>query len=419
MNRKKNVNTESLYQNRLPEEILKELTPEARRQYFLWDEIMKKEIQLYPELMLPVVREIFHREYPEGRSIILLSTEYTVSRVYEEGEKLLGAIRSDILMKIAGDLYHFECQIEKDGKMVFRMFEYDVNIALTHGKTVREEKGQDKKFTVSFPKSAVIYLGDGKSVPEYESCEMCFPDGTKHLYRVPVMRVQDYGLKEIEEKHLSLLIPFLPIRFRERIRKASMEKREDDVQGKKAGRKRDGEGTAGRESLRDDMVKFLSECLAVLKREEEKAAITEAIRKDIGEFLWKACSYLLEEDEELFIMIRVELEPAIRLSREIIEELQDSNKELQASNKKLQDSNKELQDSNKKLQDSNKKLQDSNKELHQKIEDSCRCLIEKSIKEGKDEKEIGAELMAVFALPGEKAMEKINCCQNKNTKCKE
>lgn len=153
------------------------------------------------------------------------------------------------------------------------------------------------------------------------------------------------------------------------------------------------------------MVKFLSECLAVLKREEEKAAITEAIRKDIGEFLWKACSYLLEEDEELFIMVRVELEPAIRLSREIIEELQDSNKELQESNKKLQDSNKELQD--------------SNKELHQKIEDSCRCLIEKSIKEGKGEKEIEAELMAVFALSREKAMEKINCCQNKNTKCKE
>ena len=160
------------------------------------------------------------------------------------------------------------------------------------------------------------------------------------------------------------------------------------------------------------MVKFLSECLAVLKREEEKAAITEAIRKDIGEFLWKACSYLLEEDEELFMMVRVELEPAIKLSREIIEELLDSNKKLQDSNKKLQDSNKELQDSN-------RKLQDSNKELHQKIEDSCRCLIEKSIKEGKDEKEIGAELMTVFALSGEKAMEKINCCQNKNTKCKE
>lgn len=348
---------------------------------------------------------IFHREYPEGRSIILLSTEYTVSRIYEEGEKLLGAIRSDILMKIAGDLYHFECQIEKDGKMVFRMFEYDVNIALTHGKTVQEEKGPEKRFMVSFPKSAVIYLGDGKSVPEYESCEICFPDGTKHLYRVPVMRVQDYGLKEIEEKHLTVLIPFLLIRFRERIKKASTEKREDTVQGKKAERKREGKGTADRENIRDDMAEFLSECLAVLEREEEKAAITEAIRKDIGEFLWKACSYLLEEDEELFIMVRVELEPAIRLSREIIEELQESNRELQDSNKELQDSNKELQD--------------NNKELHQKMEDSCRRLIEKSIKEGKDEKEIETELMVVFALPREKAMEKINCCHNRNTECKE
>lgn len=192
------------------------------------------------------------------------------------------------------------------------------------------------------------------------------------------MWVQDYGLEEIEEKHLTVLIPFLPIRFRERIRKVLAENGEKGSQGKKAEKKREGKGTADRESLRDDMAKFLSECLAVLKREEEKAAITEAIRKDIGEFLWKACSYLLEGDEELFMMVRVELEPAIKLSREIIEE-----------------------------------LQDSNKELHREMEDSYRRLIEKSIKEGKSEREIEADLMAVFALSRKKAMEKINCCQRK------
>ena len=34
--------TEYLYQESLPEEIVKELTPEVRRQYFLWDEVMKR-----------------------------------------------------------------------------------------------------------------------------------------------------------------------------------------------------------------------------------------------------------------------------------------------------------------------------------------------------------------------------------------
>lgn len=375
MGKRKNENLESLYQNRLPEEILRELTPEVRRQYFLWDEIMKKEIQLYPQLILPVVKELFHKEYPNGRNITLLSTEYTVSRVYEEGEKLFGAIRSDILMKIAGDLYHFECQIKKDGKMVFRMFEYDVNIALTHGKTVRER--EEEKFTVSFPKAAVLYLGNEKSVPEYEACEICSPDGTKHMYHVPVMRVQEYGLKEIEEKHLVILIPFLPIRFKERIDKVTEKDRKDSAPYKKAGR--EAERAADRKSIGDNMTEFLSECLTVLYREEEKAAITEIIRKDIAEFLWKACSYLLENDKELFMMVRVELEPAIKLSREIIQE-----------------------------------LQDSNKELHQGMEDSYRRLIEKSIKEGKSEEEIVDDLMTIFALPQKMAGEKIEHYKKEN-----
>lgn len=403
MSKRKKERPEAQYADRLPEKVLEELTPEVRMQYFLWDEIMKKEIQLYPHLMLPLVKEIFNKEYPDDRNITLLSTEYTVSRVYKAGKKLLGSIRSDILMKIAGDLYHFECQMKKDGKMVFRMFEYDVNIALTHGKTVLTEKGlqeegRQEKFMLSFPKSAVLYLGNEKSVREYEACEICFPDGTRHLYRVPVMRVQEYGLGEIEEKHLALLLPFLPIRFRERIRKAVGKDKEDTAPDIKA--EREEKRAAERKGIKDDMTKFLSECLAVLDREEENGTVTEIMRKDIAEFLWKACGYLLEGDEELLMLVRVELEPVIKLSREIIDELQESNKGLQGDIKKLQDSNRELRDSN-------RELQNSNKELFQGMEDSYRRLIEKSRSRGKSVEETEDELMAVFALSRETAKEKM------------
>ena len=160
MKKEEKDQTEYLYQKNLPEEIVKELTPEVRRQYFLWDEIMKREIELYPWLILPVVKEIFHREYPDNRGIVLLSTEYTVSRIHEKGEKLLHAIRSDLLLRIERDLYHFECQIEKSGEMVFRMLEYDIHIGLTHGKEIRKSKNGSREYAVSFPKSAVLYLGD-------------------------------------------------------------------------------------------------------------------------------------------------------------------------------------------------------------------------------------------------------------------
>lgn len=321
---------ESMFQDSLPKEIVKELTPEVRRQYFLWDEIMKREIELYPRLILPMVKEIFHREYPEDRKVVLLSTEYTVSRIHEKGEKLLHAIRSDLLMKIESDLYHFECQIEKVGKMVLRM-------------------------------------------PEYEICTLYFPDGTEHLYKVPVMRVQGYSPEEIEEKHLNILIPFLLIRFQEKIKKAS-EKNE-------------------KSSLKRDLTEFILKCTAVLNNEKERGVLSENIRKDVGEFLWKACGYLLEEDTELYREVSAEVEPAIKLSREIIGELEE---DIQ-----------KLQDSNQELQDSNQELQDSNRELHQELENGCRRLIAISQRDGKSKKETRALLMAVFALSEKEADEKM------------
>ena len=58
---------ETLFTDELPEEILKELTPEIRRQYFLWDEILKREVELYPWLTLPLIEENFHKKYQRSK----------------------------------------------------------------------------------------------------------------------------------------------------------------------------------------------------------------------------------------------------------------------------------------------------------------------------------------------------------------
>ena len=368
MKKEEKDRTEHLYRDDLPEEIVKKLTPEVRRQYFLWDEIMKREIELYPRLVLPMVKAIFQREYPGDENVVLLSTEYTVSRIHEKGEKLLHAIRSDLLLRIARDLYHFECQIEKDGKMVFRMLEYDIHIALTHGKEAREKNGSEQGAAVFFPKSAALYLGDEKNVLQYEACTMYFQDGTKHVYRIPVMRVQNYSLEEIEAGHLDILIPFLPIRFRKQIDNLLEREKKTKTTDRKT-----------REKIKRELSEFLSGCGDILAREKACGILSENAWKDIREFLWKACDHLLEKDSGLYEEVSAEVEPAIKLSREIIQELQEDIQELQGNNQ----------------------------ELRQELEKACRELISEAVKEGKSMEETVNMTMRIFSLTRDDAKARV------------
>lgn len=255
------------------------------------------------------------------------------------------------------------------------MLEYDVHIALTHGKAIKEKD-------IVFPKSTVLYLGNSRNVPKYETCTIHFQDGSRHVYRVPVINVQGYDLKEIEERHLNILLPFLLIRFREQIEKVAGES-EKDISLKEE----------MRDNLKKELAGFLSECGMILDREGSRGVLRENAQKDIREFFWKACEYLLEKDAKLYEEVSVEVEPAIKLSREIIEELREDIKGLQKGNRELQKDNGELQD--------------SNKEFHRKQENSCRNLIRRLRGEGKSMEEAEEALVEVFSLTKREAEEKV------------
>ncbi len=66
---------ETKYHHQIPGKVLEEMTPDMKRQYFLWDEMLKRQIELY----------------------------------------------------------HMECQMKPGGNIAVRMLEYDMNIALVHG----------------------------------------------------------------------------------------------------------------------------------------------------------------------------------------------------------------------------------------------------------------------------------------------
>ena len=289
------------YYGAIPDEILEEMTPEIIEQYYLWDEVAKKEVERYPWLLLPLIQEVFHKVYPENAEIRLIATEYVVRRIHNDSGSTLNSIFADIAVQIENrDIYHMECQMNKDKGMVLRMLEYDIHIGLAHG-TGNIEKAVyiENRRELVMPRSVILYLNDTDSMPEEETCLIRFADGTTHEYRVPVMNVQSYTTEMIEKKHLNMLIPFLPIRFRKYLNR------------KKNGKK---QPVAG--SIRKDLTEFIRECIMIIDREKENGMLTDTAGKEMIELLDITCGYLLKNEPELKKEVRGIMRPIVMTQME-------------------------------------------------------------------------------------------------------
>lgn len=376
--REGNQEEQLYFQNELPEEIVKELTPELLKQYYLWDEIAKREAQLHPRSLLPVLEEVFHKKFPKDVKMELLPTEYAVSRIHKNGEKILQSICSDLVIKVGKELYHLECQMKETGDMVLRMMEYDIHIALTHSNEAMEREN----FTLNMPKSVILYLGNSQCASDYEECTICFQDGGTYVYRVPVMRVQKYTTEMIGEKHLYMLIPFLPIRFRSAINSKSEETR------KKA---------------QNDLTELLRECIIILNHEKENGILTEVERNDITEFLSCACEHLYGGNAEVIKEVHNIMKPIVWLRREV----EQWNKELEKDIQDLQKTNTDLQKDKQNLEKTNTDLQKDKQDLQKQMENGVKHLIHKLQEEGASREKAISTLKEFFSLTTAEAEEKV------------
>lgn len=271
----------------------------------LWDEIMKKETFLMPEQLFPLIKEVHGKEYSRTASIRPLATEYSVERM---DTKEIASVRADITVLVEEkDIYHFECEMSKNGTMMIRMFEYDIHIAISYAK-----EGEDGNYQIHFPHSAVLYLQNNGTVPDSLVCPVIFQDGTIHEYRVPVIKVQSYSLDEIHKKHLCVLIPFLPLRFRKFLPHSD---------------KKIPKGT---------LTDFYQQIILILEQEVADGYLTENNRKAILSLLNKSMIRVFYKNESLLKEVIKLTEPILELEFEKIERLKKELEEArQASEKEL------------------------------------------------------------------------------------
>ena len=162
-----------------------------------YDDVHRTMLNDCPKLIIPVVNEMFHKRHNDKEKITVLNNEFFINK--QDGEQVERITDTHFL--IGTIRYHLECQSTADGTMMYRIFEYDSQIALQAG----EVSGD--KLTVKFPNTAILYLRHNRNTPDHMQIEICVP-GAACSYSVPVMKVQNYTIETIFEKKLFFLIPF-------------------------------------------------------------------------------------------------------------------------------------------------------------------------------------------------------------------
>ena len=190
---------------------LPDANDEATDHSTIFDDVFRTIAQKMPQLLIPLINEVFHTSYSDEEHFEQLRNEH-----YEK----YGTVITDSIIQIGNHIYHLECQSSKDKTMVIRMFEYDISIAIEHA-----SYENDEIWEIEFPQSCVLYIRNHRDLPDYHEAVVKFADGQKMRYRVPILQAKKYTVDRIFEKRLLILLPYHILRYEHFLKHNGMDTR--------------------------------------------------------------------------------------------------------------------------------------------------------------------------------------------------
>lgn len=171
-----------------------------------YDDVHKTLATDCKRLLIPLINEVFGTSYDENTDVSMQQQELMLQsgvgvkkRIMDSSIALTGKNKKECL-------YHIESETAKYGKgrIPWRLFEYDAQMARDGGEL------KDGILNITFPRSAVIFLrekpgGVSGLIMRIHSAE---DDGGVMDIPVRVLKIQEYSIEEIFDKHLYFLIPF-------------------------------------------------------------------------------------------------------------------------------------------------------------------------------------------------------------------
>lgn len=191
--------------------------PEGKRKSSSpYDDVFRTLLTDCPQLILPIVNEVFREHYFGDEKVILYQNENFVKRDDGTEQKRVTDTYFGIVCGLYVRKFHIECQSTEDGTIIVRIFEYDTQIAL------RDSEYRNGELYVRFPKSALLALRTPPSEKKESRIHIETPGGNVS-YSIPVIKVKDYSVEEIFEKKLYFLIPFHIFVYENMLRRAEKE----------------------------------------------------------------------------------------------------------------------------------------------------------------------------------------------------
>ena len=95
-----------------------------------YDNVFKTMKMKHKRLFVPVINDVFGRNYPKDVKVDILSSEGYLTEIETiDGSKEIAEQISDFLIRIESEIYLLECQSYDDGSMAIRIAEYAFIVA--------------------------------------------------------------------------------------------------------------------------------------------------------------------------------------------------------------------------------------------------------------------------------------------------
>ena len=167
-----------------------------------YDDVFRTMMNDCVKLLLPVINEVFGKNYSGDERIIFRPNEHFINQQDgREQKRITDSAFSIISNDNSEEKFIFECQSTDDDTLLIRIFEYITQEALDSGTITKYQ------LIVTIPHAAILFLRSKKSTPDSMNIVINTPGGSVS-FDVFVLKVQSYSLEQIFDKNLLFLLPF-------------------------------------------------------------------------------------------------------------------------------------------------------------------------------------------------------------------
>ena len=187
--------------------------------YHIYDKAFKRILTLSEKTIINLINGLFDTNYPTDSKITYNWTEH-------EDKELKRTLADSILTINGKDSYHIEAQMTEDEEIVFRFIEYGFGHAYKNRTFI---SGGER---MVFPRPCILYLDEGKKdkLPDEYTLIMQFENQGEFEYKVPLVKLQNMTVAELNEKKLIALLPFKLLKLRKKIENLRTEENLKELQ---------------------------------------------------------------------------------------------------------------------------------------------------------------------------------------------